>query len=142
MALLREVARMSKRTSQLISQSFKWKHNADGSKAKQMLAPDSAMPAPLFALCDICDVEDAEEKATQVFLRDHPGRNGCDVAGRAFGVDRVCMNAIQATKTDRTGGMATAGTKEDPHLLGMTGDGAGMSRAQTGVHLSTVLARQ
>ena len=38
-------------------------------------------------------------------------------------------------KTDRTGGMATKGTAEDPHLVDLSGDGAGLSDANSGVRL-------
>ena len=124
---------MSKRSCGLIEQACKWVHNEDGTKTRQKLAPDSVANAPpLFDLCGICEVETAEEEATKVELRDHPDRQGCDVAKQPFGVERVLLNAIKATAKNGTGGMATAGTKEDPHIICMTGDGAGLSRAKTG----------
>lgn len=136
-ALLREVIHASKRSCALIEQSCKWLHHADGTKTRTKLAPGSVQNAPpLFDLCGICEVEAAEEEATKVVLRDHPDRAGCDVAGQPFGVDRVLMNAIAATSKNGTGGMVTAGTKEDPHIICETGDGAGLSRAKTGVHVS------
>ena len=122
---------MSKRACGLIE------HNEDGTKARQKLAPDSIVNAPpLFDICGICEVESAEEEATKVELRDHPDRAGCDVARTPFGVDQVLLNAIAATAKNGTGGMATAGTKDDPHIIGVTGDGAGLSRAKSGVHVS------
>ena len=39
-------------------------------------------------------------------------------------------------QSSRAGGMATAGTKEDPHLICMTGDGAGLTGAESGVRVA------
>ena len=47
-------------------------------------------------------------------------------------------NAVQATKADRTRGMATTGTADDPHMMLITGDGAGLSGALSGVRVALV----
>ena len=48
-------------------------------------------------------------------------RIGADICGKPFAID----TAIYASLNDagRCGGMATNGTREDPHIINITGDG-------------------
>ena len=54
-------------------------------------------------------------------------------------VDQAIWNLLERSKTDRTGGMATAGSEEDPHVVRITGDGAGLTRAKSGVRVGVFL---
>ena len=71
-ALLRLIVGFSKREAHLISQSFKYVRNKDGSKSRAKLAPDSAMPLPVpFELADIKVAEAEAEKASKLVLSEH-----------------------------------------------------------------------
>ena len=53
-ALLRLICGFSKREAHMVSQSFKYTRNKDGTRTRTMLAPDSAKPLPVpFELADI-----------------------------------------------------------------------------------------
>ena len=133
-ALLRLVLTLSKRSCALIHQSFKYRRLADGSKARQRLAPDSQQWAPpLFSINDIVTVEKAAEEKTGVTLREHPDHRGADVSGARYSLDRHLQSQLDAQDSSRTGGLATAGTNADPDLVCMTGDGACVSGRFTGV---------
>ena len=133
-SLLRLVGRLSKRVCGLIEQSIKYAHKSDGTKERQMLRPGSNVPAPsLFALRDINAAEAASEARSKLVLRDHADRKGADICGQQYALDRAIFDSL--SQTTRSGGMATKGTEEDPHLICVTGDGAGLSARDSGVRV-------
>ena len=116
-SLLRLVGKISKRVCGLIEQSIKWQHFADGTKKRQVLCPGArvTVPAPsLFSVSDISAAEAESERRTQLVLEDHPDRKGADIGGKAYALDRALYDSL--TQVSRSGGMATDGTKENPHL--------------------------
>ena len=134
--LLRLCVNLSKRECGLVQQSFKYRRDALNQRRRTRMNSDSATPAPeLFPLLGIDRVEKAAEKSSGVEMEEQTDRRGANVSG-PFGVDQCLFNSIEATKKDRTGGMATKGDKDDPHLMNITGDGAGLSAAFTGVRVS------
>ena len=134
-SLLRLVGNISKRVCCLIDQSIKWVHESDGSKTRQMLCPGSNVPAPsLFALSAINAAEAKAEAASQLTLHEHADRKGADICGQPHGLDRAMMDSI--THTSRAGGMATKGTEDSPHLMCITGDGAGLTGRDSGVRVA------
>jgi hypothetical protein len=137
-SLLRLVAKMSKRVCGLLEQSFKWVHHADGTKDRQMLCPGSKVPAPsMFSLAGINESESKAEAETHLHLdlRDHDDRKGADICGAAYALDRAIFDSIG--HTSRAGGMATKGTKDDPHLICVSGDGAGLTARDSGVRVAS-----
>ena len=121
----------------LIEQSIKWVHKSDGTKRRQMISPDAGctVPAPtLFALTDINAAETQAEKETQLHLKEHPDRKGADIGGARYALDRAMLMSV--TQSSRAGGMATKGTAADPHLMCVTGDGAGLTGAESGVRVA------
>ena len=83
-------------------------------------------------------VEKEEEAESKVALREHGDKQGADVAGTPYSLDRALYNMVMATRKDRTGGFWTKGTEEDPMVIILTGDGAGLSNHNSGVHFSAV----
>ena len=95
-ALLRLVGNLSKRVCSLTEQSIKWVHNADGTKKRQMLAPDSSQPAPpIFDLAGIQCEECEAEKDSKLTLRDHADRRGADICGKPYAIDRAMLDSVQ-----------------------------------------------
>ena len=128
-SLLRLICKLSKRECHLIEQSFKYEHRANGTKVRHMLCADSTVPAPsLFNVAAIAASERSAELSSKLLLHEHSDRRGADVSGRPGGLDQAIFNGLEATKTDRTGGMATKGTAADPHLIALSGDGAGLTQ--------------
>lgn len=106
---------MSGRICGLIEQSIKYEHNKDGTKRRQMLLPSSRVPAPsIFSLSEIRAAERQAEQASGLCLRDHDDRNGADICGKQFALDRAIRDSM--LHSSRSGGMATAGSAADPHL--------------------------
>jgi hypothetical protein len=135
-ALLRLCVNLSKRECALLQQSFKWRRDENGNKRRLKMAADSLVSAPeLFSVAGIERVEKAAEIRSGVQLVGDADGRGASVDGQ-FGVDQVIYNQIAATRHDRTGGMATSGDANDPHIINVTGDGAGISAARTGVRVS------
>ena len=131
-SLLRLVGRLSKRVCGLIEQSIKYAHKSDGKKERQMLAPGSRVPAPsLFALKDINAAEAASEARSKLALNDHEDRKGADICGKQYALDRAIFDSL--SQTTRSLGMASQGTEKDPHMICVTGDGAGLSARDSGV---------
>jgi hypothetical protein len=65
----------------------------------------------------------------------HPDRKGASVTD----VDWCIRKALAAADTQKaTGGMATAGTESDPHLILLTGNGAGLTADDSGVRIAVV----
>ena len=134
-SLLRLVGNISKRVCSLIEQSIKWVHESDGSKTRQKLCPGSAVAAPtLFGLSAINAAEAKAEAASQLTLNEHADRKGADICGKPHGLDRAMFDSI--AHTTRSGGMATKGTRENPHLMCVTGDGAGLTGRDSGVRVA------
>lgn len=133
-SVLRLVGNMSGRICSLIEQSIKYEHLPDGSKRRQMMMPASNVPAPsIFSLSEIRAAEKQAEQASGLLLRDHDDRNGADICSRMFALDRVIATSMQ--HTSRSGGMSTAGSVEDPHLICVSGDGAGLKQGKSGVRV-------
>ena len=135
-ALLRLVGGMSKRLCGLIEQSLKYVHRSDGTKSKQRLHPASrcttSVPA-IFSLKAIILAEREAEIASNLELRQHEDKQGADICSKAYALDQAMLQSIG--NTSRAGGMATEGTKTDPHLVCISGDGAGLTAANTGVRV-------
>ena len=98
---------------------------------------DSVALAPeLFSLLGIAKIEDEAMEKTGLELGESNNRRCAYVTG-AYGVDQVIFNSIEATRVGRTGGMATSrGDTADPHIINVTGGGAGLTAASSGVRLS------
>ena len=134
-SLLRLITKLSKRECGMIQQAFKYERFKDGSKKRFKLAPDSQVPcAEIFSLPEIVKYEAEALKSTQLELKEHDDKRGADVSGKPFAIDRVIMSQLKQDGA-RYGGMATSGTYEDPHLWLITGDGAGLSRAESGIRV-------
>lgn len=135
-SILRLVGKLSLRVCSLIEQSIKWIHRADGTKERQCLCPGSTVPAPtLFGLAAIHAAESKAMEETKLSLRDHDDRKGADIGGQAYALDRAMFDSVG--QTSRAGGMATKGTKDDPHLMCVTGDGAGLTARDSGVRVAS-----
>ena len=133
-SLLRLVGGISKRVCGLIEQSIKWAHSSDGSKKRQTIHPDSDVPAPtLFGLKEINESEARAEKESGLTMQDHTDRKGADICGKPHALDRAMRDSL--AWTSRSGGMATKGSKDDPHLMCITGDGAGLTAGKSGVRV-------
>lgn len=136
-SILRLVGTISKRVAGLIEQSVKWVHNSDGSKSRQMLhpRPGCRTPAPsLFSLAGIEREEERAAKETNLLLSDHADRKGADICGKAHAIDIAILDSIK--NSTRSGGMATTGDVSDPHLICITGDGAGLTARDSGVRVA------
>ena len=138
-ALLRLIVNMSKRECALLCTTFKYRRDKKGKRYRTKMAGDSITPAPtLFNLIDIINEEKAAERRSGLKLAEQADRRCAYVAGE-FGIDDVIANAIEATKTNRTGGMSivpgvTDGvTKATGHIFCVTGDGAGLTLGKSGV---------
>ena len=133
-SLSRLLVNLSKRECQLLNQIFKHERFDDGSKTRWKLCAGSTVPAPeLFSLNGIISVEDASIKATGITFEQSADKWSATVAGAPFSVDVAIFNMLAQTETSRVGGLATAGTRDDPHIVVGTGDGAGLSNAFSGV---------
>ena len=140
-ALLRLIVNMSKRECALLCTTFKYRRDKKGKRYRTKMAGDSITPAPtLFNLIDIINEEKAAERRSGLKLAEQADRRCAYVAGE-FRIDDVIANAIEATKTNRTGGMSivpgvTDGvTKATGHIFCLTGDGAGLTLGKPGVAL-------
>lgn len=134
-ALLRLVGNMSKRFCHLVEQSVKYEHRTDGTKVRQKMMSDSAVPAPELFQVSAIEAQEAQAVIDSCLtLRDHADRRGADICGKPYALDRAMLDSVE--QMSRAGGMATAGTAEDPHLMCMTGDGAGVSAADSGVRVA------
>lgn len=135
-ALLRLVGGMSKRLCGLIEQSLKYVHRSDGTRIKQRLHPASRCTTSvpeIFSLKAIIFAEAEAEKASNLELRQHEDKQGADICSKAYALDQAMLQSVG--NTSRAGGMATEGTKTDPHLMCVSGDGAGLTAASTGVRV-------
>lgn len=141
-SLLRLICKLSLRECHLIEQSFKWRHNAIGTKNRHKMMSDSDIDAPtLFNVAGIKASEQRSLAASKLELRGHEDGGGADVSGKPGGVDQAIWNGLQATGTDRTRGMATRGTEDDPHIVNISGDGAGLSDGKSGACAYSVARR-
>ena len=135
-ALLRLCVNLSKRECALVQQSFKYRRDKSGRRRRTKMNKDSVALAPeLFSLLGIAKIEDEAMEKTGLELGESNNRRCAYVAG-AYGVDQVIFNSIEATRIGRTGCMGTRGNKADPHIINVTGDGAGLTAASSGVRLS------
>ena len=150
-ALMRLVVGLSKRECALIQQAFKYRRSKQGRRTRCMLNADSAVGAPelLFDLAGIIAMETQAQERSQIRLGEQADRKCAYVAG-PFGVDQAIVNSIEATKSDRTGGMVTCGScEEQDHvhedgrrcdcqdwIVNFTGDGALLTQGSSGVRFS------
>ena len=134
-SLMRLVGGISKRVCGLIEQSIKWIHKSDGTKQRQTMCEGSTVAAPtLFSLKGINASEARAEKESGLILKEHPDRKGADISGQKYALDRAILDSV--SNSSRAGGMATKGdSPETAHLICVTGDGAGLTDAQTGVRV-------
>lgn len=116
-------------------------HSKDGRRCRlrEMLGPFSKQPAPL--IFDPSRMRAWENEKLQTGYAECPLRNkqqedcrGAEVTD----VDWCFHQAIEAAQTSTAGGMATEGSKEDPHLMLLTGDGAGLTADDSGVRIAVV----
>ena len=139
-AILRHMIKLSQNESNLITQTFKWQKLKDGRRVRWKLCEDSAFPAPLiFALNEMLAAENDALDCTSIEFSVLEDGLGADITGSPFGVDTAIANQLDSASKTRVGGMATAGTIADPHLINLTGDGAGLSQRFAGVRVSSVL---
>ena len=73
-------------------------------------------------------------KETNLLLNDHADRKGADICGKAHALDIAILDSIN--NSTRAGGMATSGDADDPHLICITGDGAGLTGRDSGVRVA------
>ena len=134
-SLLRLITKLSKRECGLIQQSFKYQRLDGGKNQRFKLAPDSEIDAPeIFSLPAIVKYELEALASTRVELQGHADKRGADVAGKPYALDRLIMSQLD-NDCARWEGMATKGTEDDPHVWLITGDGAGLSRAESGIRV-------
>ena len=134
-SLLRLITKLSKRECGLIQQSFKYQRAEGGKSQRFKLAPDSEIYAPeIFSLPEIVKYEREALESTRVEIQGHADKRGADVAGKPYALDRLIMSQLQ-NDAARWEGMATKGTKDDPHVWLITGDGAGLSKAESGIRV-------
>ena len=135
--LARLLTRMSWRKAGWLNGLFKWDWSgvdADGVryKSRHMLAPDSKMPFPdLFDLKSMRILEARKLEGGAGNTQQEDGR-GAEVKS----VDWCCLHALKAAEGSSMGGMATAGTEDDPHWMMLTGDGAGLTETDSGVRVA------
>ena len=144
-ALLRLIAGISLRRCGLFHQCFRWLNAADGTRTRAMLAPGSRQPAPqlfdprVMAKCQ----RDALARLSitlEELSSEETKSVGASVSGE-YTVDLVITKMIHAAQVGGCcGGMATKGTKEDPHIVMNTADGAGILQRNSGVRDSIFLA--
>ena len=134
-SLLRLITKLSKRECGLIQQSFKYQRAEGGKSQRFKLAPDSEIYAPeIFSLPEIVKYEREALESTRVEIQGHADKRGADVAGKPYALDRLIMSQLD-NDCARWEGMATKGTEDDPHVWLITGDGAGLSRAESGIRV-------
>lgn len=134
-SLLRLITKLSKRECGLIQQSFKYQRVEGGKNQRFKLAPDSEIYAPeIFSLPEIVKYELEALASTRVELQGHADKRGADVAGKPYALDRLIMSQLD-NDCARWEGMATKGTEDDPHVWLITGDGAGLSKAESGIRV-------
>ena len=137
-SMMRLIIGMSRRECGLTQQAFKHVRLPNGKKRRFRLAPDSReFPPEIFSLPAIVAYEEEAEKASKLELQAHTDQRGADVAGQPYAIDQVIMNELNFDSA-RHGGMATAGTADDPHLWLLTGDGAGLSAMYSGIRVALV----
>ena len=79
----------------------------------------------LVLSCFVSCTLDAKAWESKLELQENADRKGADICGKAYALDLAMLESI--TNSSRAGGMATRGEKSDPHLMCITGDGAGVS---------------
>ena len=128
---------MSKRLCGLIEQSIKYVHHNDGIKTRQNLHPDAGCTTPAPSLFSVKSIDEAEaraEKESKLELQQHADKKGADICGKAFALDHAMMESLK--NSSRAGGMATnSGEISQPHLICISGDGAGVSARDSGVRV-------
>ena len=109
-------------------------HQGRQEKERQKLRSGSKQNAPtIFGLAGINAADARAEEESGLKLKDHADRAGADICGKENALDHAMLQSIE--RTSRSGGMATKGTKEEPHLMCMTGDGAGSTDAKSSVRV-------
>ena len=136
--LSRLLLRISWRKAGWLNSLFKWnwsgvdKETGNRFKTRQMLAPDSKQPFPdIFNLKQMHTWETKKLSGAAGNVAHEDGRGS-----ECKSVDWCILHALAAAEDSSMGGMATAGTKLDPHLIMLTGDGAGLTEADSGVRIA------
>jgi len=142
-AMLRILAGISLRKAGLLHSSFKWVNAVDGTRIRAMMAPDSKQAAPALFNPRVMAAEQKAAVGRSGFTIGETAseeRNsvGAIVTG-AFALDLAISQVLKQAAGGRAGGMATAGTKSDPHLVVVTVDGARGSQAQSVARLAFFL---
>ena len=138
---LRVAAGISWNVVRWIRDTWKWDwraKDADGApkKARRMLAPDSNVPLPEpFCIKMMRQIEDQAVSGTGGNVGHDDGK-GAEVRD----VDATLLRAFTGCDATTMGGMATAGTKDDPHWATVTLDCAGLTHDESGVRLALVCA--
>jgi hypothetical protein len=136
--LSRLLLRISWRKAGWLNSLFKWnwsgvdEETGERFKTRQMLAPDSKQPFPdIFNLPEMHRWETKKLSGAAGNVAQADGRGS-----ECRSVDWCILHALAAAEDSSMGGMATAGTKLDPHLIMLTGDGAGLTEADSGVRIA------
>ena len=115
---------------------YNWGSDAAGNRTKEalMLAPDSEVPV-------VCPISCARMRELQVGVLDNEAGNEQSADGRCAqvrSVDHTFLRLVKTTPRSTTGGWATKGTKDDPHKIILSLDGAGLTEEDSGVRLVAV----
>ena len=136
--LARLLLRVSWRKTRWLTSLFKWNWayvNEEGEREKKrhMLAPDSEQPVPdIFPIKQMRSWETTKLSGAAGNVAHTDGKGS-----ESKSVDWAILAAIKAADVNAgMGGMATKGTEDDPHWMILTGDGAGLTEAESGVRIA------
>ena len=88
----------------------------------------------MFSIKQINAAEERAAQESKLELKEHADKKGADICGKAYALDHAMLQSIMTSA--RAGGMATTGSETDPHLICITGDGAGVSARDSGVRVA------
>ena len=120
--------------------TWKWQWNAKDPKTgermrkRQMLAPDSEVPMP--EPIPIAEMREVEAEHLQGRNQQHADGHGAEVSS----IDATVLQAIAMAGDSTMGGVAASGTPEDPIILAITLDGAGLTDDKSGVRVALTVA--
>ena len=123
-----------------VRDAFRWDWTAtdkDGElhKVRRKVAPGSDVALPdFFPIKQMREVEDARLAGQQGNVQHEDGR-GAEVAN----VDVALLRMVtQVQEQKLAGGFATSGMIDDPHIIILTGDGAGLTADDSGVDIAAI----
>ena len=120
--------------------TFRWDWTAtdkDGTlrKERRTVAPGSAVRLPDFFPLKEMRAEEEKSVGGENGNVAHADGRGVEVAN----VDVALLRMVtQVQEAKLAGGFATAGTDVDPHLIVLTGDGAGLTADDSGVDIAAI----